>query len=288
MKKIRLLLSILLITLIPGCIPGQSGSSRAPQQAVVQLEDIPEFDGEPSVEINGNEPEFDESEITTDAFEEYSELDDLDRCGTAFGCIGEELMPTEERQQIGQIRPSGWHTVKYDCVDQTFLYNRCHLIAFMLAGENANEKNLITGTRYMNVEGMLPYENMVADYIHETGNHVMYRVTPIFTGDNLVADGVEMEALSVEDDGEGICFHVFAYNTQPGIDIDYKTGLSQLDEEEETGEQKVYILNTNTKKFHDPDCASVQDMNPENSQKYKGTRHDLMQQGYEPCGRCSP
>ena len=186
------------------------------------------YSGQPYVEINGNRPFFEEADYTTEAFEIYSELDALGRCGVAFANICKELMPAEERGEIGAIRPSGWHTVKYpDVIEDLFLYNRCHLIGFQLAGENANEKNLITGTRFMNVNGMLPFENKVADYVRRTGNHVLYRVTPVFEGENLVAEGVLMEAYSVEDSGRGVRFCVFVYNVQPGIEIDYKTGESR-------------------------------------------------------------
>ena len=178
--------------------------------------------------LNNNEPEFNEEDFTKETFEIYSELDVLGRCGPAFANIGIETMPTEERGEIGQIKPSGWQTIKYDIIDGKYLYNRCHLIGYQLTGENDNEKNLITGTRYMNVEGMLPFENMVADYIETTENHVLYRVTPIFEGENLVASGVQMEAKSVEDNGEGICFNVYVYNSQPGIEINYTTGASKL------------------------------------------------------------
>ena len=181
--------------------------------------------------LNNNVPEFTEDEITTESFEQYAELDELGRCGTAFACVGVDLMPTEERGSISRVKPTGWDSVKYDCVDGKYLYNRCHLIGFQLTGDNANKKNLITGTRYLNVEGMLPFENMIADYVKETNNHVLYRVTPVFQEDYLVADGVQMEAWSVEDDGEGICFHVFAYNVQPGVSIDYATGESWLTKE---------------------------------------------------------
>lgn len=193
------------------------------------LDEIPEFDeSTPYVTINNNIPEFDEKYLTTESFEEYSELDELGRCGVAFANIGTDTMPTEERESIGQIKPTGWHTVKYDCVDGKYLYNRCHLIGYQLTAENANKKNLITGTRYLNVEGMLPFENKVAEYIKETGNHVLYRVTPIFKGNNLVASGVQMEAKSVEDKGEGILFNIYVYNNQPSIEIDYLTGESKL------------------------------------------------------------
>ena len=192
----------------------------------IELADIPEYAGAPFVEINGNVPEFDESDFEKEAFERYSSLDILSRCGAAYAKLGKELMPKEERGSISEVKPTGWQNVKYEGIDQGYLYNRCHLIGFQLAGENANEKNLITGTRYMNVEGMLPLENMVASYIRETGNHVMYRVTPVYNGADMVARGVQIEAESVEDDGAGIYFNVYCYNVQPGIEIDYATGAS--------------------------------------------------------------
>ncbi len=199
------------------------------QEVSFNLQEIPEFDEtKPYVIINNNIPDFSEEEITTKSFEKYSELDELGRCGVAYANIGIDTMPIEERESIGQIKPTGWHTVKYDCVDGKYLYNRCHLIGYQLTAENANEKNLITGTRYMNVEGMLPFENKVVEYIKETGNHVLYRVTPIFKDNNLVASGVQMEAKSVEDNGEGILFNIFVYNNQPNIEIDYLTGDSKL------------------------------------------------------------
>lgn len=188
---------------------------------------VPEFSGEAYVVINKNQPEFTQSDHTVVAYEYYSPLDILGRCGYGMACLGQELMPTEDRGAIGMIKPSGWHTVKYDFVDGKYLYNRCHLIGFQLAGENANEQNLITGTRYMNTEGMLPFENMVADYITETGNHVLYRVTPVYDGDNLLARGVQIEALSIEDNGKGICFNIYCYNAQPGVSINYATGDSR-------------------------------------------------------------
>ena len=201
------------------------GLSPRPTSAVTPA-DIPEYSGEPYVVLDGNWPDFDAEDLTTEPFEFYSELDSLGRCGVAYANVCLEIMPTEPRGEIGQVKPSGWQTVKYDIVDGKYLYNRCHLIGYQLAGENANERNLITGTRYMNVTGMLPFENMVDNYVEETENHVLYRVTPIFKGTNLVASGVRMEAFSVEDEGEGICFNVFVYNVQPGITIDYATGDS--------------------------------------------------------------
>ena len=201
-----------------GGLPGNPGEDAE------SVEVIPEFSGDAYVVVNGNVPFFMPEEITGESFEYYAELDSLGRCGTTMACIGIDIMPTEERGEIGSVKPTGWQSVKYDCVDGKYLYNRCHLIGFQLAGENANKRNLITGTRYLNIEGMLPFENLVADYVQETKNHVLYRVTPIFDGDNLVAHGVLMEGYSVEDEGEGVCFCVYAYNAQPGILIDYATG----------------------------------------------------------------
>lgn len=252
------------------------------------LESIPEYSGEPYVTIHDNVPFFSEEELTTDAFETYSELDDLGRCGTAYANICEEIMPTEKRGKIGMIKPSGWHTVKYTGIDGNYLYNRCHLIGYQLSAENANEKNLITGTRYLNVTGMLPFENMVADYVNETGNHVLYRVTPIYNQENLVADGVLMEAQSVENDDLAFC--VYCYNVQPGIEIDYHTGDSKSSETEQPSKtsEDLYVLNRNTKKFHRPNCSSVQDIKPKNKQEFSGNTEALIQQGYSPCKNCNP
>lgn len=270
----------------------------------VTLDGIPQYSGVPYVEINGNVPYFTEEEKTTKVFENYSKLDSLGRCGVAYANICQELMPTEERGKIGMIKPSGWHTVKYNgLVDGNYLYNRCHLIGFQLAGENANEENLITGTRYLNVDGMLPFENEVADYVDRTNNHVLYRVTPIFEGENLLASGVLMEAYSVEDSGKGVSFNVYCYNVQPEIYIDYTTGDSSLGEGVKTSEDKVaptgeeakestsksdYVLNKNTKKFHYPSCSSVGTIKPKNREEYSGTRDELIKRGYDPCGRCHP
>ena len=269
------------------------------------VDSVPEYEGDAYVTLNQNEPEFEQEDMTTEAFEEYSELDDLGRCGEAYANICQEIMPTEERGAIGMVKPSGWHTVKYnDLIDGNYLYNRCHLIGYQLAGENANEENLITGTRYLNVEGMLPFENMVADFVEETGYHVLYRVTPVYEGDDLVAVGVQIEALSVEDEGEGICFNVYCYNVQPGITIDYSDGESSRSEhaeeevrlaeekkEERRGDQETqasvqekavsgetvseettYILNTNTKKFHRPDCGSVDTIKEQNKKEVAQSR----------------
>ena len=224
MKRTKYLLSAVFVVLAMLAGMWFSKEKAAP---IVDLNDIPEFNGTAYVEVNGNVPYFTGEDMTADAYETYSSLDTLGRCGVAVSCIGRELMPTEDRGSIGQVKPSGWHTVKYDFVDGKYLYNRCHLIGYQLTGENANRENLITGTRFLNVEGMLPFENMVADYIKETGNHVLYRVTPIFEGNELVARGVLMEAKSVEDNGEGILFCVYVYNNQPGVEIDYLTGQSR-------------------------------------------------------------
>ena len=288
--------------------------------------DVPAYSGEPYTAVNNNEPYFTSDNLTTEAFENYSELDALGRCGVAYANVCLETMPTEKRGSISEVKPTGWHSVKYDNVDGKSLYNRCHLIGYQLTAENANQQNLITGTRYLNVDGMLPFENMVADYVKETDNHVLYRVTPIFTGDNLVADGVLMEGYSVEDEGDGICFCVYAYNVQPGITIDYATGDSWLSSEkgnsdsssggnsavsqsaaDKSGTQQVavqtesvketsapvstgteYILNTNTKKFHYPSCSSVKQMKASNKKEYTGSRDDLIAQGYDPCKKCNP
>ena len=288
--------------------------------------DVPAYSGKPYTAVNNNEPYFTSDDLTTEAFENYSELDALGRCGVAYANVCLETMPTEKRGSISEVKPTGWHSVKYDNVDGKSLYNRCHLIGYQLTAENANQQNLITGTRYLNVDGMLPFENMVADYVKETDNHVLYRVTPIFTGDNLVADGVLMEGYSVEDEGDGICFCAYAYNVQPGITIDYATGDSWLSSEngnsdsssggnsavsqsaaDKSGTQQAavqtesvketsapvstgteYILNTNTKKFHYPSCSSVKQMKASNKKEYTGSRDDLIAQGYDPCKKCNP
>ena len=260
------------------------------KEPTVSMEDIPDYSGEPYVVLNDNWPDFDTEDLTLEPFETYSELDYLGRCGVAYANICLEIMPTEPRGDIGQVKPSGWQTVKYDCVDGKYLYNRCHLIGYQLAGENANKQNLITGTRYMNVEGMLPFENMVDGYVEETGNHVLYRVTPVFEGRNLLASGVKLEAFSVEDEGEGICFNVYIYNVQPGITIDYATGESWLEggDRPETPAETAYVLNTSSKKFHLPDCAGASTIKAENREEYSGAREELVEQGYKPCGTCKP
>lgn len=284
-------------------------SEQSTSNTTFSISEVPAYSGAAYVAINGNAPYFTTEDLTTNSFESYSSLDHLGRCSTAYACVGQDIMPTEERGSIGQVKPTGWHTVKYDCVDGKYLYNRCHLIGYQLAGENANEKNLITGTRYLNIDGMLPFENMVADYVEETNNHVLYRVTPIFEGDNLLADGVLMEGYSVEDNGDDICFCVFAYNVQPGVTINYATGDSTLDGAPSTSEPVAppvnqepssnpepgtstaevdYVLNKNTKKFHLSSCSSADDIKASNRENYYGLREDLIARGYDPCKRCNP
>ena len=303
----------------PSASQGQQTESSAPTEITTassfSLSDVPAYSGKAYTSVNGNVPYFTAAELTTTSFETYSDLDTLGRCGVTYACIGQDLMPTKERGSIGMVKPTGWHTVRYDdLVDGKYLYNRCHLIGYQLTGENANTQNLITGTRYLNIEGMLPFENMVADYIQETNNHVLYRVTPIFEGNNLLANGVLMEGYSVEDKGAGVSYCVFAYNVQPGIEIDYATGESKLADGAQHEEQKTatvtptpspepekqepvtgseasqadYILNTNTKKFHYPTCSSVNDMKEKNKQEFFGTRDEAISNGYSPCGRCKP
>ena len=290
-----------------------------------RLSDIPEYTDSPYVAVNGNVPYFTEDDLTAVSFERYSDLDSLGRCGVAYASVSTDTMPTEKRGSIGEVKPTGWINAKYDFVDGKYLYNRCHLIGYQLTAENANEKNLITGTRYLNVQGMLPFENLTADYVKETGNHVMYRVTPVFEGDNLLAAGVLMEGKSVEDNGEGVLFCIFAYNVQPGVSIDYATGESSADgtivndtsaqeeikqststsvQQEETQqpadtsvtqqetsqseETQTYVLNTNTHKFHKPGCYSVEKIKPENYAEFTGTREEAIAYGYDPCKNCNP
>ena len=288
---------------------------------VLSYRDVPAFEGNPYVYVNDGEPTFtDEQRAAEPGHEHYGELDELGRCTAAFAMVGPETQPTEKRGSIGEVRPSGWQMAKYDFVEGKYLFNRCHLLGYQLTGENANPQNLITGTRYLNIQGMLPFENAVADYVDATGNHVLMAVTPIFEGDELVARGVHMMAESVEDGGEGVAFNVFCYNVQPGVVIDYGTGESMLEEEAtplpdvsgaekapatasdgggeasekgatETDESKgvaVYVLNTNSKKFHRPDCSSVGQMSAKNREDVEDTRDNLIANGYDPCKRCNP
>lgn len=270
---------------------------------------VPKYSGSPFAKLNGNLPSFKDEDKTTKSYEFYSELDSLGRCGYTVACVGKDLMPTEDRESISSVKPSGWVNNKYDTklVDGGYIYNRCHLIGFQLTGENANERNLITGTRYMNVDGMLPFENMVADYVKETGNHVMYRVTPIYDGNDLVACGVQLEAYSVEDDGDGVCFNVYVYNVQPGIVIDYATGNNWLQSEKPaesrpsetteksensdanaTEEKSTYILNKGSKKIHKTTCRNAAQISDANREEYVGNIEDLLEDGYTACGTCKP
>lgn len=254
--------------------------------------DIPDYSGKAYAVINGNVPFFTKDELTETSFESYSDMDFLGRCGAAYACVGVDIMPTEERGAIGQVKPTGWHTSKYDFVDGKYLYNRCHLLGYQLTGENANVKNLITGTRYLNVVGMLPFENDIADYVRSTYNHVLYRVTPIFTNNNLLADGVLMEALSIEDGGVGICFNVFCYNVQPGVTIDYATGenwdSNAPPETIAVNSGCKYVLNVNSKKFHRPDCENAAQIKHTNKREVDTPYDELISQGYSPCGHCNP
>lgn len=238
MKRLNVKIIALIILIaftLGGCrysplvVPSKSAGITASRFTGVSPKDIPEYTGNAYIEVNGNSPSFYKGDLTETAYESYSTPDRYGRCRWCVACLGKELMPTGERGDISSVTPSGWHSVQFDFIENGSLYNRCHLIGFQLTGENANENNLITGTRYMNVEGMLPFENEVAEYINETGNHVLYRVTPVFSANELVARGVQMEAYSVEDEGEGVCFNVFCYNVQPGVEIDYKTGNAKVE-----------------------------------------------------------
>ena len=290
---------------------------------VLSYRDVPAFEGNPYVYVNDGEPTFtDEQRAAEPGHEHYGELDELGRCTAAFAVVGPETQPTEKRGSFGEIRPSGWQMAKYDFVEGKYLFNRCHLLGYQLTGENANPQNLITGTRYLNVQGMLPFENAVADYVDATGNHVLMAVMPVFEGSELVARGVHMMAESVEDGGEGVAFNVFCYNVQPGVVIDYGTGESMLEEDAtplpdvsgaesapdtasegagagEASEKGAtgsaegkgtteYVLNTNSKKFHLPSCSSVDQMSPKNREDVEDTRENLIAKGYDPCKRCNP
>ena len=293
MKKSRRTVFLAIWTLVlllctAGCAQTKDLAALTADQASYTLSDVPEYSGEPYVTLNENQPDFSEEDLTETSFEAYSEQDALGRCQSAWANIGQDLMPTGERGKIGHIKPTGWHTVKYDSVDGKYLYNRCHLIGFQLTAENANEKNLITGTRYMNVEGMLPFENMVADYIKETGFHVLYRVTAVFEGDDLLAKGVQMEAYSVEDQGEGICFHVFVYNVQPGIFIDYATGESRRSDVPETQQEAAQTLirgNTRSKIYHCPGQAAYEEMADSKNLILFSSEEEAIEAGYRKAKR---
>lgn len=287
-------------TPVSGHEVAEAVAESAPSEAAgeIDIADIPEYSGSPYVEVSGNVPSFTDADLSSPA-ETYTPLDPLGRCGSAMAIVSRETMPTEERGSIGMVKPSGWHTVRFDdLISDRYLYNRCHLIGYQLTAENANERNLITGTRYLNVEGMLPFENEVADYVEATGNRVLYRVTPVFVGDELVARGVQMEAKSVEDGGAGVSFNVFCHNIQPGIEIDYLTGESRRSQDAgEVGEsssihpsadQVTYVLNISSDKFHLPDCPSVSKMADHNKRIFTSTYDEMIANGYSPCGNCLP
>ncbi len=306
-----LLLSLLLLTsCFGGTGKGTTAASTLPPEQLPPITEpsggaLPPFAGVPFVTVNGNLPFFTAEELAaaSTSYEYFSPLDALGRCGAVHASINIELMPTEERGDISSVTPSGWkgNNNRYDAdlVSGGYIYNRSHLIGFQLTGENDNKQNLITGTRFFNVEGMLPFEDMVADYVkEEIENHVLYRVTPIYYENDLVARGVLMEAYSVEDEGDGICFCVFVFNNQPGITIDYATGANYLATDAPpvttapptttSPSEAVYILNTKSKKFHDPDCGGAAAISEANRGEYTGDRAYLIEQGYSPCGTCDP
>lgn len=313
-KRTRLysLLVALILTLsllLSGCegilppIGGNNGLGGGETNAPISLDEIPPHTTAAYVAINGNVPYFTDDEITSRAFERYSELDTLGRCGVALASVGKELMPTDDRESISEVTPSGWkyqgtsNNNRYDFVDNGYVYNRCHLIGFQLTGENANEKNLITGTRYLNIRGMLPFEDMVADYVKETGNHVMYRVTPIYGEYDLVASGVLIEGYSVEDEGDGICFCVCAYNVQPGVEINYRNGVNRKSgdtsvdlEEPNIPSVRTYVINTKTKKYHLESCHHATNISTENREVFTGEKEELLElyADYVPCATCDP
>lgn len=288
LKRIYLFLMMALCLVLSGCdlVPEMMEPS-------FDLSSIPEYSGKPYVLLNDNVPAFDESDLTEDSYEMYGPLDYLGRCTAVEANIGRDLMPTKKRENISHVKPAGWRISKYDFVDGKYLYNRCHLIGYQLTGENDNERNLMTGTRYLNTKGMLPFEEFVAEYVKETGNHVLYRVTPIYEGRNLIASGVQMEAMSVEDNGRDVMFNVYCYNVQPGVLIDYETGENYLGEDLDKtpgGDQAEakYVLNTRSEKFHKPDCPGLSQMSTKNRENYEGSRADLVKAGYTPCGTCKP
>ena len=287
MRMRKLLCLLLAALLLTGC------AQVVPAAPAISLEAIPAWSGDPWVTIDRNIPGFTAEDLTVEPFEQYSPLDDLGRCGTAYACIARELMPTDDRESISSVTPSGWVNKKYDFIDGKYLYNRCHLIGFQLTGENANKRNLITGTRYLNIEGMLPFENMVADHVKEEDHHVLYRVTPIYQEDALVCSGVQMEGFCVECgdsklNEDKFMFHVYCYNVQPGVLIDYMSGESVISEIGQNSVEKTWILNTSSKKFHDPDCSNAANISDKNREKITCTRDELIYRGYEPCGICKP
>ena len=305
-KRWLCLLLILVFFSVQGCSDSKHLAESMPEDI---LREIPVYQGDPSVEVHGNVPYFKETMAT--AFDGYGPLDELGRCTMAYACIGKESMPAQPRESISSVYPSGWNDARYSDIDGEKLFNRCHLIGFQLTGQNENARNLITGTRYMNIEGMLPFENTVAEYVRSTGNHVMYRVTPVYEGSNPIAAGVLMEAKSVEDSAVQYC--VFCYNVQPGIEIDYTTGesfgenrieevmplghtkpfpanteSSGTDRSTASNRKKEYVLNKKSKRFHYPECAGVSQMKESNRQYTDLSREELINAGYKPCGDCQP
>ena len=285
MKLSKLFVSLLaVLVLLCGC--EEPGAVQSPG---IDLNAIAVWDGQPYVVVDNNEPGFTEADLTTNAFEQYSALDSLGRCGTAYACVGQALLADEDRGSIASITPTGWVNREYDFIDGNYLYNRCHLLGFQLTGNSANKRNLITGTRYLNIQGMLPFENQVADHVKDFGHHVLYRVTPVFHQEELVCRGVQMEAYCVECGNEDpFMFHVFCYNIQPGVLIDYQTGESTFSEIGLNSEKKTYVLNTSSKKFHDPDCSNADNISQKNREEITCTREELLYRGYEPCGVCKP
>ena len=297
MKFIRLLMAVsVVLVLLCGCeeimiCHPTDHAADPPSDSVIEIDltAIPAWDAQPYVVVDGNEPGFTADDLTTDAFEQYSALDDLGRCGTAYACVGQALLSDEERDYIGYITPTGWINREYDFIDGRYLYNRCHLLGFQLTGSSANKRNLITGTRYLNIQGMLPFENLVADHVKDNAHHVLYRVTPVFWEEELVCRGVQMEAYCVEcDRDDPFMFHVFCYNVQPGVLIDYQSGESTFSEIGLDSEKNPYVLNKSSKKFHNPQCASAATISEKNRDEITCTREELIYRGYEPCGVCKP
>ncbi len=302
-KRVVSLILLLLLLSIGAYAHSETSKSDAVPRSTLSV--IPLYTGENHVILQDDQPDFYSWQITTEAYVSFSQLDALGRTGPAMACLAPETLPTRPRGQIGNVRPSGWHTTRYDdLIDDKYLYNRAHVIGFSLCGDNATPENLFTGTRYLNAVSMLSYEVRVLNYIVKTGNHVLYRCSPVYDGNDLVATGVQMEAWSVEDEGT-LCFNVFLFNVQPGIVIDYATGESERAEAAEEvasaadrglgggeGEVKTpavtYVLNTNTHKFHRPSCPSVEEIKRKNRKDFYGTRGEVIAAGYDPCGRCHP
>ena len=317
-KRILLILLCVIILTLSGCKIGATSmveltNVTPTEMSIINTEtyssltfnvynhsiEIPDWSGSPVYIVNDNKPFFTAEEIIDQYYESYNGLDDLGRCQFAIACLSQETMPdpNEKREPISSVKPTGWHTVKYpELISDNYLYNRCHLIGWQLSAENANPLNLTTGTRYLNVDGMLPYENMVDEYIENTDHHVMYRVTPLFVGDELVCRGILMEAQSVEDSDCVFC--IYCYDVQPGVEIDYLTGDSKAIENYSSSptptvivgdnQKHDYILNNKTKKVHRPDCSSIQDVAKANKEEYTGYLKTLIEEGYTPCKKCNP